>query len=76
MLRVGGLLALCLMVLALPAQAQRDRDDDLVLLGQKTVGFLVDRDIIKINQSEDWFRNRAFRSLHFAAERNDLQICT
>jgi len=74
MLRVGGLLALCLMVLALPAQAQRDRDDDLVLLGQKTVGFLVDRDIIKINQSEDWFRNRAFRSLHFAAERNDLHL--
>jgi len=74
MLRVGGLLALCLMLLAMPAQAQRDKDDDLVLLGQKSVGFLVDRDVIDVGKSEDWFRNRAFRTLHFAAERNDLHL--
>ena len=74
MLRVGGLVALCLMLLALPAQAQRDRTEELVLLGQKSVGFLVDRDVIEVGRSEDWFRNRAFRTLHFAAERNDLHL--
>lgn len=73
MLRVGGLVALCLMLLALPAQAQRP---DLVLLGEKSVGFLVDRDVIDIGKSEDWFRDRAFKQLHFAVERNDLHLIT
>lgn len=72
MLRVGGLVALCLMLLALPAQAQRKAD--LVLLGEKSVGFLADRDTIEVGKSEDWFRDRAFRTLHFAAERNDLHL--
>ena len=73
MLRVGGgVVALCLMLLALPAQAQRH--DDLVLLGEKTVGFGVDRDAINIGKSEDWFRDRAFGKLFFAAERNDLHM--
>lgn len=71
MLRVGGLVALCLMLLALPAQAQKS---DLVLLGEKSVGFLADRDVIEIGKSEDWFRDRAFTQLHFAAERNDLHL--
>ena len=74
MLRVGGLLVLCLMVLALPAQAQRGKHNDLVLLGEKSVGFLVDRDVIEVGKSEEWFRDRAFRSLHFKAERNDLHL--
>lgn len=74
MLRVGGIIALCLLLFAPQAHAQRGGDDDLVLLGQKSVGFLVDRDIIDVGKSEDWFRNRAFRTLHFAAERNDLHL--
>ena len=72
MLRVGGLLALCLMLLAMPAQAQGPRE--LVLLGEKSVGFIADRDVINVNKSEDWFRNRAFRALHFKAERNELHL--
>lgn len=72
MVRVGGLVALCLLLLALPAQAQRQ--SDLVLLGEKNVGFLADRDTIEVGKSEDWFRDRAFRTLHFAAERNDLHL--
>ncbi len=72
MLRVGGIVALCLMLLTAPAQAQKQAD--WVLLGEKTVGFLVDRDVIQIGRSEDWFRNRAFRQLHFAAERNDVHM--
>lgn len=71
MLRIGGIVALC-MLLAAPAQAQKQAD--WVLLGEKTVGFLVDRDVIQIGRSEDWFRNRAFRQLHFAAERNDVHM--
>ncbi len=43
-------------------------------LGERTVGFGVDNDTILINQSEDWFRNKAYRSLRFAAERNDVNL--
>lgn len=72
MLRIAGAFALCLLMLSLPAQAQRHKD--WVLLGEKSVGFLVDRDFIDVRQSEDWFRNRSFRALHFAAERNELHL--
>lgn len=56
----------------------RDRDrrgrDDWVLLGEQRVGFKVDRDIIRVGQSEDWYRSRAFRTLHFRAEGNDVHM--
>lgn len=54
------------------AQAQRPGRGDLVLLGEKTVGFRVDRDVINIGHNEDWYRSRTFRKLHFVAERNDI----
>jgi len=57
-----------------PAQRLRPVGSDWTLLGQQTVGFGVDRDEININQSEDWFRNRSFRALHFVAERNDVYM--
>ncbi len=57
MLRVGGLLV-CLMVLALPAQAQRGKHNDLVLLGEKSVGFLVDRDVIEVGNRKTGSRSR------------------
>jgi hypothetical protein len=62
---------------------RRDRDGDRggrgdradwVLLGEKTVGFRIDRDVIRINQSEDWYRERAFRRIHLIAERNDIHL--
>jgi hypothetical protein len=55
-------------------RGDRDRNRDWVLLGQQTVGFRVDRDVINIDQSEDWHRNRSFRSLRFVAERNDVYM--
>ena len=36
-------------------------------LGEKDVGFGVDRDVIRIGQGEDWYRDRRFRTLHFIA---------
>jgi hypothetical protein len=45
-----------------------------VLLGQQSVGFTTDRDFIDVAQSDDWHRNRAFRSLHLVAERNDIHM--
>ena len=66
-----------------PALAQRwdkDRDGDRggrgewVLLGEKAVGFRVDRDAIVINHPADWYRERAFRRLHLMAERNDIHL--
>lgn len=43
-----------------------------VPLGKQTVGFGVDRDVIRVGQSEDFFRNRGFDKLHFVAENNDV----
>jgi hypothetical protein len=67
--------------LATDAAAQRrDRDDDRgrdrgwELLGEQSVGFRVDRDIIRINQSEDWYRTRRYRSLHFVAQGNEVHM--
>lgn len=63
-------------VLTTDASAQRRGgfDRDWVLLGEKDVGFMVDRDVIRIGQSEDWYRARAFRALHFTARGNDVHM--
>jgi hypothetical protein len=64
---------------------RRDRDgdrrsergrggDDWVLLGEKSVGFRVDRDVINIGQGEEWFRTRSFKALRFVAEGNDVHM--
>lgn len=68
-----------LVLLGSRAEGQADRDDPYLrrgwsLLGEQTVGFAVDRDIIEVNQSEEWYRNRRFRALHFVAERNDVHL--
>jgi hypothetical protein len=44
------------------------------LLGEKRVGFGIDRDIIRIGYAEDWYRDRRFRALHFLAEGNDVHM--
>jgi len=72
MLRPTSTIALLLTLLISPAHAQRD--PDWVLLGEQTVGFGVDRDVVKVGQSDEWFRNRSFKALHFAAERNDVHM--
>ncbi len=71
MLRLTAIVALLLALLTAPAAAQRG---NWVLLGQQTVGFGVDRDVINIGRAEDWYRDRWFRALHFAAERNDIHM--
>ncbi len=45
-----------------------------VNLGTQTVGFVSDRDVIRVGQPEDWYRDRGFDKLHFVAERNDLHL--
>jgi hypothetical protein len=65
---------------ALSAQAvaqRRDKDGDRsewILLGEKTVRFKVDRDVIQVGHSEDWYKNRGFRRLHLVAENNDIHL--
>ena len=61
-------------VIAADANAQRRFDPDWVLLGEKSVGFRVDRDVINIGQGEDWYRDRRFRQLRFVADRNDVHM--
>jgi hypothetical protein len=52
----------------------RGFDPEWVLLGEKSVGFRVDRDAINVGHGEDWYRERRFRSLRFVAERNDVHM--
>jgi len=73
MLRLVTSIAIAVLLMQ-PAQAQRERDRDWELLGEKRVGFNVDRDVIDIGQSEDWFRNRSYRALRFEAERSDVHM--
>jgi len=65
-------------VLASDALAQRwrerERESGWLLLGEKDVGFGVDRDVIRVGQGEDWYRDRRFRTLHFIAEGNDVHM--
>jgi hypothetical protein len=72
MLRVTSIISFLLMILILAAHAQVNRD--WVPLGQQSVGFRVDRDVINIGQPEEWYRSRSFRALHFLAERNDVHM--
>lgn len=66
---------LLLTALATDATAQRrDRDREWVFLGEKSVGFRVDRDVIRIGQTEDWYRDRSFRRLHLVADGNDIHL--
>ncbi len=55
---------------------RRDRGSrgEWQLLGEKRVGFRVDRDIVRINQPEEWFRTRAFRRIHLVAEGSDIHL--
>lgn len=45
-----------------------------VVLGEQTVGFTVDRDVIRVGHSEDWYRNRSFGRLHFGVANNDIHL--
>lgn len=82
--RVVGALAGMLVLAGLAAAdanaQRRDRDGDRrvdpdwVLLGEKQVGFRVDRDAINVSHGEDWYRDRRFRQLRFVADRNDVHM--
>lgn len=63
--RIFGAILLVAAILAAPgARAQQ-----WVELGCKTIGFLIDRDVIEVGE-----RNRRLESLRFSAERNDVEI--
>jgi hypothetical protein len=85
--RLSALAAALALAGALSAQAiaqrwEKDRDRgwdrgdraEWILLGEKAVGFRVDRDTIVVNHPEDWYRNRGFRRLHLIAERSDIHL--
>jgi hypothetical protein len=53
---------------------RRSRDRGWEFLGEQRVGFRADRDVIRINQSEEWYRTRRYRTLHFIADGNDVHM--
>ena len=55
------------------SEAQRD-DRRWELLGEKSVGFLVDRDVIALDQDDAWYKEKRYRRLRLAVDRNDLHL--
>ena len=53
---------------------ERRRERNWDLLGEKRVGFRVDRDVINLRQGEDWYRERRYRTLRFVADGNDIHM--
>ncbi len=76
MFRIASAAALLLMLLAGPSVAQRGPGGDRwVPLGEKRVGFMVDRDVLRLNHNEDWFRREGpFRTIRLTAEGNDIHM--
>ena len=59
------------------AQAQgpkADRSERWELLGEKKVGLWLDRDIIKLDQDDDWYKERRYRSIRFDVQDNDIYL--
>jgi hypothetical protein len=76
MFRIASAVALLLMLMAGPSAAQRGPGGDRwVNLGELKVGFVVDRDVLRLNRDEDWFRREGpFSDLRLTAERNDIHL--
>jgi hypothetical protein len=76
MFRIASAVALLLALMVAPSEAQRGPGGDRwVSLGEMRVGFLVDRDVLRINQNEDWFRREGpFRTIRLTAEGNDIHM--
>ena len=58
-------------------QAQRsdsDRSERWELLGEKKVGLWLDRDVIKLDQDEDWYKERRYRQIRFDVKDNDIHL--
>ncbi len=77
MFRIAGAVALLLTLMVAPSMAQRGPGggDRWVTLGEQKVGFGVDRDVLRLNRDEDWFRREGpFSDLRLTAERNDIHM--
>lgn len=67
---LAPILAICFLIAALqPSAAQRGDRGDWELLGQQKVGFLVDRDVIKVGRREG-----RFEAIQLEVEGNDVEI--
>ena len=60
------------------AQAQNSDDDRSSgrweLLGEKKVGLWLDRDVIKLDQNDEWYKERRYRRIRFDVEDNDIHL--
>src|SRR5262245_65565597 len=65
--------AALLAVSAVQSDAQRD-ERRWELLGEKSVGFLVDRDVIALDQDEGWYKEKRYRRLRLSIARNDIHL--
>jgi hypothetical protein len=76
MFRIASAMALLMMLMAGPSAAQRGPGGDRwVELGTMKVGFLGDRDVLRLNHDEAWFsREGPFSDLRLTAERSDIHI--
>ena len=76
MFRIAGAVALLLTLMIAPSQAQRGPGGDRwVPLGELKVGFVADRDVLRLTRDEEWFRREGpFSDLRLTARRNDIHL--
>lgn len=68
-----------MLAVAAPAEAQRRGGGgggagNWELLGEEKVGFGADRDIIRLNNDENFYRNKSYRRLRFVSEGGEVRM--
>src|ERR1044071_7881051 len=58
----------------LQVQAQNSDRGRWELLGEKKVGLWLDKDVINLDQDDDWYKERRYRELRFDVKDNDIYL--
>ena len=66
--------AVVFIAVTLQVQAQSSNGDRWELLGEKKVGLWLDKDVINLDQDDDWYKERRYRELRFDVRDNDIYL--
>jgi hypothetical protein len=66
--------AVAFIAVTLQVQAQSSNGGRWELLGEKKVGLWLDKDVINLDQDDDWYKERRYRELRFDVKDNDIYL--
>ena len=66
--------AVVFIAVTLQVQAQNSNGGRWELLGEKKVGLWLDKDVINLDQDDDWYKERRYRELRFDVRDNDIYL--